>query len=202
MIKTIVFDIGGVVVQGPFAQMLLQNASEKLALEDEELKNILHEHEPALQRGEIDHLTFWKRALGERKHSDEVLSSLWHDPFVLHARRNEELISLIQSLKETYRVGCISNTQEPHVSTLRDMRILELFDPCVLSNEVQLRKPDQAIFHHYLRLVGCKPEEAVFIDDDQRNFVQAQAMGMHTILFENLAQLKEDLRLLGVSHLS
>jgi putative hydrolase of the HAD superfamily len=75
----------------------------------------------------------------------------------------------------------------------------ELFDAVVISGEVGLRKPDEAIFRHALDTLGLEPAECVFIDDIEHNVVAAEALGMvglhHTGVPATLIRLEE---LLGV----
>jgi HAD superfamily hydrolase (TIGR01509 family) len=41
--------------------------------------------------------------------------------------------------------------------------------------------------------LNIKPEECVFIDDHEENLVPARQLGMHTILFQSITQMKRDL---------
>jgi putative hydrolase of the HAD superfamily len=53
-----------------------------------------------------------------------------------------------------------------------------LFDATVISAEVGLRKPSEAIFQHALDLIGLPAESCVFIDDIDHNVRAAEALGM------------------------
>ncbi|GAA1263737.1 hypothetical protein GCM10009677_14240 [Sphaerisporangium rubeum] len=54
----------------------------------------------------------------------------------------------------------------------------EYFDCVVISGEVGMRKPEPAIFHHALGLVGLPAERCVFVDDLAANVAAAQALGL------------------------
>ncbi|MDX6430564.1 MAG: putative hydrolase of the superfamily, partial [Streptosporangiaceae bacterium] len=75
----------------------------------------------------------------------------------------------------------------------------ELFDAVVISGEVGLRKPDEAIFRHVLDTLGLPAAECVFIDDIDHNVRAAEALGMvglhHTDVLATVTRLEE---LLGV----
>ena len=75
----------------------------------------------------------------------------------------------------------------------------ELFDTVVISAEVGLRKPDEAIFRLALDRVGLEAGECVFIDDIDHNVRAAEALGMvglhHTSQAATVTRLEE---LLGV----
>lgn len=57
-------------------------------------------------------------------------------------------------------------------------RFAEIFDAVVISSEVGLRKPDPAIFHHALDLIGLPAVECAFIDDIEHNVRAAEELGI------------------------
>ena len=59
-----------------------------------------------------------------------------------------------------------------------------IFDAIVDSHEVRMRKPNPAIYHHTMELIGATPSRTVFLDDLQANVAAANAVGMHGILVE------------------
>lgn len=75
----------------------------------------------------------------------------------------------------------------------------DIFDAVVISSEVRLRKPDPAIFHHALDLIGLPPEECAFVDDIEYNVRAAEELGIAGVLYRDatttLARLEE---LIGV----
>jgi putative hydrolase of the HAD superfamily len=54
---------------------------------------------------------------------------------------------------------------------------------------VQLAKPEAAIFHACLNVVGSKPEECLFIDDRSENVEAALELGMQALKFESVNEL-------------
>ncbi|HSR25543.1 MAG TPA: HAD-IA family hydrolase, partial [Candidatus Eisenbacteria bacterium] len=54
----------------------------------------------------------------------------------------------------------------------------EMFHAIVISGEVGMRKPEPAIFHHTLDLLGVEPAEAVFVDDLVHNVRAAVDLGL------------------------
>lgn len=63
------------------------------------------------------------------------------------------------------------------------------FDDLLLSCDVDLLKPDRAIFDLACDKWGIRPETTVFIDDHVPNIDSARALGFQTVLFESAAQL-------------
>jgi putative hydrolase of the HAD superfamily len=76
----------------------------------------------------------------------------------------------------------------------------ELFDVVVISGEVGMRKPEEAIFLHAARALGLAPAECVFVDDMQANVTAAAALGMTGVLHNDPATTVAALHdLLGVT---
>ena len=74
-----------------------------------------------------------------------------------------------------------------------------LFDVVVLSGEVGMRKPEEAIFRHAAEVLGLAPSECVFVDDMQANVAAAQACGMTAVLHTETAATAKALQdLFGV----
>lgn len=64
------------------------------------------------------------------------------------------------------------------------MDFASIFDAIVDSHEVKMRKPNHAIYHHTMELIGATPSRTVFLDDLQANVNAANAVGMHGVLVE------------------
>ena len=79
-------------------------------------------------------------------------------------------------------VGVISNTNAVHVAWL-DEHVPELaaLDLVMMSNEVELLKPDPEIFHLALSLLEVTPAQTFFVDDQQVNVDAAAALGIHAL---------------------
>jgi len=154
-----------------------------------------------VERGELA-ITDWAVAVTElgRAQGIEVdfapLSALLGS-MTLH----EQVIDRVRTLRvEGYRLGLITNNVSEGRATWRAMLPLdELFEIVVDSSEVGMRKPNPAIFHHALALLGgIAPEAAVFLDDSSGNVIGAQRAGLQAILVQDPdAALKELDLLLG-----
>jgi epoxide hydrolase-like predicted phosphatase len=96
-------------------------------------------------------------------------------------RPDPVMFALVEELRAGgIRVGLLSNSWG---NTYPRERIDALFDPVVISGEIGLRKPQAAIYHHALDLLGGVPASRVlFVDDADPNVVGAQAVGLRTLL--------------------
>ncbi len=109
------------------------------------------------------------------------------------------ILELLQTLKSKgYKLGFISNTTVFESVVLDTWGIRDLFDVISFSWEVGVKKPTKEIFDVTLNKLDVAPEEAVFIDDGQKNIDTVKSFGMHGIKFESVDQLHKELTLLGV----
>jgi putative hydrolase of the HAD superfamily len=56
-----------------------------------------------------------------------------------------------------------------------------------------MAKPDPAIYLHTLEQLGTRPEETLFIDDKMVNIEAARKLGLPSIQFSTIENLRQDL---------
>ena len=71
--------------------------------------------------------------------------------------------------------------------------LLRYFDHIYASCDMKAYKPDASFFTTILEAEGIRPEDAVFVDDSQKNVAGANSLGIHGIcapdgLTANLAE--------------
>lgn len=109
--------------------------------------------------------------------------------------KNEALLGYIRELKPRYRIGIISNISSNWIrEQLLTPEEQELFDAMVFSYEVGMTKPDPRMFTLALERLRATPEEAVLVDDIDRYVRAAREMGMHGVVYQNMEQMKAELR--------
>lgn len=76
--------------------------------------------------------------------------------------------------------------------------VLGWFRGIVVSGEVEVAKPDDAIYHHLADDFGLVPAETVFIDDTAANVEAARRLGFQAVLFTSPDALRQQLAALGL----
>jgi putative hydrolase of the HAD superfamily len=71
------------------------------------------------------------------------------------------------------------------------------FDELILSYKVGCSKPEAEIYREVLKRAGKPASDCLFVDDLECNIQAAAALGMHTIHFRGVADLKQKLTELG-----
>lgn len=78
-------------------------------------------------------------------------------------------------------------------------RLRDYFEAFFSSCYLGVRKPDAGIYRLALKITQCEPAECILIDDRGLNLECARELGMRTIQFQNVAQLREELGSHGVT---
>lgn len=109
-------------------------------------------------------------------------------------RLNEPLIAKIQELKQSYKMGLLSNIGRGWIDDFFDKHQLhDLFDAVVLSGEEGIAKPHPRIYELIAERLGVKPSECVMIDDLPENCAGADAAGMRSIFYVSNEQCLDEL---------
>lgn len=201
MIKAIIFDIGGVILTRWNTDNLHDYAIGLFHIDKDKYMRAFNAEIDTLQAGEITDVEFWKRVckiLGIEPPTDEVLDGIFSGVYKRTVKTDASMVELIKGLRGNYKLGIISNTIDDHVEVFKNFGFLEHFDDVILSNEVDLYKPQAEIYNLALERLGVGAEESVFIDDLQPNIDGAEAVGINAILFNGIEDLKSKLQKLGV----
>jgi putative hydrolase of the HAD superfamily len=90
---------------------------------------------------------------------------------------------------------CLSNMPATTADYLRARHaFFMLFQGIVISGEINLIKPDNAIFEHLIQRFGLTPERSIFIDDSLANIESAAKLGFKTHHFTDPARCRQALR--------
>lgn len=107
--------------------------------------------------------------------------------------------TLLECLKQRYRLLLLSNTNAIHFSMVREKYpILRHFHDLILSFEVGAMKPDPRIYQEAIQRSGCRPQECLFIDDIPLYVEAGKRAGMDAVQFQSVERLEGDLQSRGV----
>jgi len=107
-----------------------------------------------------------------------------------------ETAALLERLRANGRpLHFLSNMPLPYAAHLEASHgVLRLFSGGVYSSRVGVIKPEPAMFAHAAEVFGARPSELVLIDDIQANVDAARRAGWQGLLFEDAARCERDLQ--------
>ena len=195
MIRTVIFDIGMVLVYFRWRELYAQlgftgEKFDKIAKATvqnpwwNEFDKGLMTTEEVIERFSESALEYKKEIAEIYEHMDEIVSLY------------DYAIPWIRELKEKgYRIYILSNWSKPayEANLGTHLRFLKEVDGAVMSFQEGVIKPDQKIYELICNRYKIDPKEAVFLDDNAANIEGARAFGLNAIHFETYEQAKEEL---------
>lgn len=194
MIDTVVFDLGGVLIDWD-PRYVLVNDELVAALDIDGAQRELDLGTP-LDRV---HAT-WRDTYAENvehvEHVDRYFGN-WHQTV---AGALDDVVPILEELRDRslglYALSNFSGDLFREVSPRFDF--LTWFDGLLISGDEGIAKPDPAIYELLLDRFDLTAQHTVFIDDRAENVAAARAAGLAGIHFRSAAQLRRDLVALGV----
>lgn len=201
MIKYIIFDLGGVIVESGTAKAI-KTISEKYNIPEVVVGAFLRENSIDGAKYRISEITkeeFWRRAIVSwGKNLDPVkLNNIWVSGYSV----KEGMVPLLQKLKNNgYVLGVLSNTVEDRYNYIdKQVGLSKFFNESVISYKDRVIKPDKKAFELIMQKLGINdPSQVLYIDDKEIHANVARSLGMQAIVCKDTEQLILDLRNLGV----
>lgn len=199
MIKTLIFDLGKVIVNFDHSR-IIQRIEKSCDLKSEEIYRIVFTSTVVrdYETGKISSLKFFeevKKLLSLRMTFLEF-SDAWNSTFDLEPILSE---SFIDNLSQKYRLLVLSDTNELHFEFIKaNFPILKYFDDFVLSYQAGAVKPFPQIFLSAIEKANCLAEECLFTDDREGNILGAKEVGINAIQFLTTDKFIEDLQKLNL----
>jgi 2-haloacid dehalogenase len=200
MINTIIFDLGGVLIDwNPrhlYKQLFTDEAEMEHFLanittpdwnEEQDGGRSLHDGTELLVQKYPEHEANIRAFYGRW---DEMLGDAFHDT-----------LELFRKLKASgqYKIYALTNWSAETFGIAKDrFEFLKWFDGIVVSGDEKNRKPHADFYHILLNRYNVNPTESLFIDDNYRNILAARELGIRGIHFTSAIDLAKQLPEYGV----
>jgi len=196
--RAVVFDFGDVLAH-PNREIMREFLFDTFHLSPDEMKKVAQERDIAMKKG-ISETDFWIQFAKEK---NITLSEVWPHAYQSTLKKalgvNLAMFTLIDELKSKgVRVGLLSNIEERPAKMVRSFGLYQSFDPCLLSFEIGIEKPDPKAYKILVEKMNLSPHDIVFIDDLPENVQAAKEMGIDAILFESEKQIRKELNTRGL----
>lgn len=135
------------------------------------------------------------------KHHEYLLQHVENYRVLDHFYLNDELLTLLDEVKDTMRV-CLFSDSSLHALPEIRARLQRTFGDIISADESGYKKSDPNAYEWLLDRLDAQPDKTIFLDDKATNVSAAQAADIHAVIqFEDNATSLPILRaLLRVNH--
>lgn len=192
--RTVIFDYGEVI-------SLAQSAADREVIAG--LAGVSHDSEPfwrayfahrdGLDQGSAGVAAYWRAIAADIGASwdNARVHELWAADFRSWLSINPGTVEVLADLKAGgTRLVLLSNAGPDYGSYFRHGPLGDFFAAVYVSGELGLLKPHPEIYQHVLDDLGSKAPDTVFIDNREANVRGAQALGITSHLFIDVAALR------------
>ena len=208
MIKNIIFDLSEVIISGYHGvEKLLreqfgipeQDFKEQKQLKNELFLDLMRENETFLNllRGKLTEEEYLNHVLKNKNWnvSVEQLKTAIRQNLNQPIPGTMEIVKQLKA-KGKYQLILLSDHAREWMEYIEEKnKDLKIFDKKIFSYDIGTVKSDEQTFKIVLEQAGIVADETLFIDDYEKNVENAEAVGIHGIVFENAEQLRKRLSL-------
>lgn len=195
-IGSVIFDYGYVLNLAPEAWDYA-NLAAAAGIDGKAFDRVYWGHRAEYDRGTVDGTAYCERiaeSVGMQFTSAQITGLVARDT-AIWMRLNPVMMDWVQELRKAgSKVAILSNMPIEIARHIRqNAPWFGYFDHMCFSAEVQLAKPEPAIYYSCLEALRAAPAESIFLDDRIENVEGARAVGMHAIRFISPAELLPEL---------
>ncbi len=196
-LRAVIFDYG-LVLSGPAIPAARALLLELTGLAPEIFDAHYWKYRLDYDRGTLNGRTYWQTIAHDTglSLSPEQIDALVEQDVLLWASVNPVMLDWVVRVRAAgLKTAILSNMGEDLLAHMREnFRWLDGFHHLTWSCELDMIKPEAAIYEHTLEKLGVRPEEALFLDDKVENIEGARQVGVHALLFRDPETLQTDLQ--------
>jgi len=134
--------------------------------------------------------------------TDEQIRMLIANDIKMWSSLNQPMVDWATAISRSdFKTGILSNIPFEIADVFKEIDWVKGFTHNTWSCYLRLAKPDPAIYHHVVDALQVRPEEVLFLDDRQENVLSAEAVGLQGILFRDVHQLQDELKVRGLTEI-
>lgn len=199
-VSTLFWDNGGVILTNGWDRDARKKAVETFHLDWADFEDRHELMLDAFEKGEITLDEYLRRTVfyRERPFTVEEFREFMFDRSQPFPESLEFLGRLARQRK--YAMAALNNESlEINEYRIQKFHLRDYFEAFFSSCYLRLRKPGAEIYTKALKITQCEPSECILIDDRELNLECARELGMKTIQFKNVAQLRGELKQFGLA---
>jgi len=198
MIKAILFDIGGVLIENP-PDKIYKKYAELRHENPETTRKKLRKILVPCEIGKISSKEFWSRGAKKLGLKKRIFRKVWVEE-IKNSKPHKLVWKLVRRLRlKGYKTVLLTNAIPADARIPLIKKIYSKFYPYVFTSfRIGHKKPSGKIYRFVLEKLKLKPNETVFIDNLESNVEGARRVGITSLHFTSYSNLAKDLKKLKV----
>lgn len=192
MIKLIIFDSSGVVVNGGYT-VTCKEIKKRFGIPYKRALAIFHDKYfvEACNKKQSS-LISWQKAIDY--FGLKVTAKKLEDLHLKLHQANPEVMKIAKELRGKYKVVLLSNNYQKYIDyIIKKFKYNKIFNEVINSQKIGLKKTNPEMFKYVLKRYKVKGEEAVYIDDIEKYLKISGKLGIHGLHYKNPNQFKKEL---------
>jgi len=192
-IEHAIFDYGGVIGFSSKNEVVTRIA-QNCDVDPNKISQIILKNTINMQKVSMPEEDFWRGITkGLKVNNLDNLAYTWIETIKGTSKIDLDVLTFLEDLSKFYKLSLLSNsTQLYFYSPFRSV-LNRLFSEEIYSCDIGFRKPEKEIYDSTLTRLNAGPSQCVIIDDEPENLVYPSSIGMATVLYKGLPDLKSKL---------
>lgn len=192
MVKLIIFDFNGVATKGGYAKSM-PILAKRYNIPKQALYDIFYTK--YLNMGATNQISeddVWRLPVKHFGIKDD-----WRQIRKFHwdlQTPNFPVVNLANKLRKNYQVIILTKNISGQLDYIvKQTKIDKYFDEIINTQELNLPKASHRTMLYITNKFRVKPQEIIYIDDQDDNLIESKKIGIKTILYKNFRQFKREL---------
>ncbi|MCL2411190.1 MAG: HAD hydrolase-like protein [Treponema sp.] len=202
-IKAVLFDYDGVMTLDKSGSDSVCNfISAKMGIDKTFFKNEYRKFNNDLSDGKITHIDIWEKLCENT--GKQIPLSVLYDSFI-NTPIDVKMHDFVLKIKnQNIITGLITDNKADRIDYIDKKHDLgKYYDIIAVSGKLGYGKYCDKIFLYVLEKLNVKPEECIFIDNQENNLIIPDKLGFNTLYYDDetrdLCKLKNEIENLGIS---
>ncbi|MCP8615681.1 HAD family hydrolase [Salirhabdus salicampi] len=185
MIKAVVFDFDGLIIDTEFA--LYESFCNVLNVEEREMP--IGEYATFIGTDSTDLLDYIVRKSNKRLTKEDIVekTNRIHRQKLEYPVARDGVEDYLKTAKDLgLKIGLASSSNRKWVTSfLEHLGFIKYFDVIQTSDDVEMVKPDPALYRNVIKAFGIKPSEAIAFEDSANGLKAAIGAGLNCVIVPN-----------------
>jgi putative hydrolase of the HAD superfamily len=195
--RAVVFDYGMVLSEQPTLAQV-ERIAKIFGVDHASFWQLYEKNRVRYDRGDLTPYQYWRMFAADTATdlSDATIELLQKWDMEMWSGFAVPMLDWARRLRDAgYKTSILSNMSLRFARHLRNTaEWLRDFEHPIFSSEVNLAKPEPAIYQLCVDTLRVEPSEILFVDDREANVSAAQRLGLKAICFQSVDQLASDLK--------